>query len=241
MNDFFRRGPLPRIFAAASLLAVSTVVVALPEPVTASPATVPGPVTISATGPYSGTVPNGVCAVRATVRGGAGGSSIGIANANGAGAAVSATYAVLPGQSYSGTVGGGGGGNPAGNVSRAGGSNGGGDSGTITGGNTIHPGGGGGGWSDLKVAGQSLIVAGGGGGSGGGHANNGGVGGNGGLPAAAGVTAGSDGQDGFDTPAASVGGGDGGRDGCRRRRWRARNDSRPQRLRRQRADRRRRR
>ena len=207
-------GRLPRTIAAASLLAVSTVVLALQEPVTASPATVPGPVTINATGPYSGTVPNGVCAVRATVRGGAGGSSIGVTNANGAGAAVTATYAVLPGQSYSGIVGGGGSGSTAGNVSLPGGSNGGGDSGTITGGNTIHPGGGGGGWSDLNVAGQSLIVAGGGGGSGGGHASDGGVGGNGGLPGAAGVTAGSDGQNGFDTPAAVVGGGDGGGTGA---------------------------
>ena len=204
------RGRLPRTIAAASLLAVSTVVLALQEPVTASPATVPGPVTINATGPYSGTVPNGVCAVRATVRGGAGGSSIGVANANGAGAAVTATYGVLPGQSYAGIVGGGGSGSTAGNVSLPGGSNGGGDSGTITGGNTIHPGGGGGGWSNLIVAGQSLIVAGGGGGSGGGHATDGGFGGNGGLPGAPGVTAGSDGQDGFDTPVASVGGGEGG-------------------------------
>ncbi len=199
---------LPRTVAAASLIAVCTVVVALPERVTASPAPVPGPVTINATGPYSGTVPNGVCAVQATVRGGAGGSAIGVANANGAGAAVTATYSVLPGQAYSGVVGGGG--QVAGNVVSAGGTNGGGDSGTISGGSTVHPGGGGGGWSNLTVAGQGLIVAGGGGGSGGGHATNGGFGGNGGLSAAPGVTAGSDGQDGFDTPAAVVGGGDGG-------------------------------
>ena len=210
MSHVSRRGYLPRTLAAASMVAVCTAVVAQPESVSASPAPVPGPVTINATGPYSGTVPDGVCAMQATVRGGAGGSSIAVPNANGAGAAVTATHAVLPGQSYSGIVGGGGSGNTAGNVSLPGGSNGGGDSGTITGPNTIHPGGGGGGWSDLNVAGQSLIVAGGGGGSGGGHASDGGVGGNGGLPGAAGVTAGSVGQHGFDTPAASVGGGGGG-------------------------------
>ena len=208
MSHSFLRGRLPRTVAAAGLLGVSVAVVALPEPVTASPATVPAPVTVNATGPFSGTVPNGVCAVQATVRGGAGGSAIGVANANGAGAAVTATYRVLPGQSYSGSIGGGG--QVASNVSSAGGTNGGGPSGTITGANTVHPGGGGGGWSELIVAGQSLIVAGGGGGSGGGHATNGGFGGNAGLPAAAGVTAGSNGQDGFDTPAAVVGGGAGG-------------------------------
>ena len=179
-----------------STVLIAAPAVVAPSPAAANPATVPGNVTITATGAYSGTIPNGVCAVRATVRGGAGGSSIAVANTNGAGAAVTATYRVQPGQAYSGTVGGGG------QQSGTAGTSGGGAGGTAP----QHLGAGGGGWSDLIVGAQSLIVAGGGGGSGGGHSVTAaaGTGGNAGLPSGSGVTAGSNGANGTDSPATIV-------------------------------------
>ncbi len=181
-------------------------------PAGASPATVPGPVSVTATGAFSGTVPDGVCAVQAEVLGGAGGSSLNNEDSNGSGARISATYAVVPGQTYAGSVGGGGqqGRNQA-NGQGAGGLNGGGAGGTAVGiGSIYHPGAGGGGWSQLDLGGRTVVVAGGGGGASGGHATDGGDGGDGGLATGAGVTPGSDGTAGFDSPAASPGGGQGG-------------------------------
>lgn len=60
-------------------------------PAAADPASVPGPVAITSPGAYSGTVPDGVCAVEANVLGAAGGHNVtgggvSTANANGGGA-----------------------------------------------------------------------------------------------------------------------------------------------------------
>lgn len=165
----------------------------------------------------AGTVPDGICAVRATVVGGAGGRSAAGANgtgSNGAGAAITATFAVTPGTTFSGTVGGGG----RENVNAAGGAggvNGGGTGGTAV---SQHGGAGGGGSTVLFLGGTTpddvAVLAGGGGGSGGGHSvTTDGFGGDAGLPAGAGeVAAGADGTDGFEG-GPQVGGGQGGRDG----------------------------
>ncbi len=204
-----------RISAAVTVATISSLslVTATAPPALASPATVPSPVSITATGPFSGTVPDGVCAVQTNVLGGAGGSAIAAANANGSGARVLATFRVLPGQTYTGSVGGGGTQGATGQGSQGvGGLNGGGNGGVVAN-PFLHPGAGGGGWTELNLGGSLAVVAGGGGGSGGGHASNGGFGGNGGLPAAGGVAAGSAGQRGFDSPTATVGGGQGGQTG----------------------------
>ncbi|WP_426243191.1 Ig-like domain-containing protein [Nocardioides sp. LHG3406-4] len=186
------------------------------SPATADPATVPAAFTKTNTGPFSQIVPDGVCAVDATVRGGAGGSAINAADLNGSGADISATYRVVPGQNLNGTVGGGGGqGSNAANDAGAAGFNGGGRGGlTIPdSGTTYHHGAGGGGYSLLRVDTQDLILAGGGGGAGGGHATDAGLGGDAGLPTTAGApVAGDNGLDGREDPTetGTVGGGQGG-------------------------------
>lgn len=215
--------------AAAITGLVSATLVTSAAPVGANPAPDPTTRTISTPGSFTGIVPDGACEVRVTARGGAGGSVIqGVANTNGAGATVSATYPVVPGQPYTGYVGGGGqpstgaggqagngGPNPgvggAGDPATSAGS--GGRGGTVGAGST-HAGAGGGGRSSVAIAGTELVVAGGGGGSAGGHDTNGGFGGDAGLPTAFDtVTAGSDGLDGTDVapaPATTAGGGQGG-------------------------------
>jgi uncharacterized repeat protein (TIGR01451 family) len=164
------------------------------------------PVTISAT------VPDGVCAVAATVVGGGGGASAtlgGTGGSGGAGAIINARFRVLPGQSVTGAVGAGGGGAASS----------GGGSGTASGGNggTVvisHRGAGGGGSSSMSVAGLKLIEAGGGGGGSAAHnPSPAGVGGNAGFLgiAPSTVVPGSDGKVGVDNPSSfTVGGGQGG-------------------------------
>ncbi|WP_320669425.1 Ig-like domain-containing protein [Patulibacter defluvii] len=191
----------------------------VPTAANADPAPAPGPVTRTTTGAYSGTVPAGVCSVQATALGGAGGAWIaGVQNVNGSGAQVKATYDVVPGQSYDGSVGGGGtqGSNVAGQNGK-GGVNGGGDGGLSQNGGTpnYHHGTGGGGWTELRLAGQTAIVAGGGGGSGGGHNTTLGRGSDAGLPTGAGVTPGGTGLDGVNQSGnpGTPGGGQGGQSG----------------------------
>jgi len=197
--------------AAALALAFASIAIAPDAQVAqANPAAAAGTTTIAPVGPYSGTVPAGVCSVTATVLGAAGGSSVTTAsNANGAGARVTATYPVVPGLAYSGTVGGGGAGATSG--TNAGGTHGGGNGGVAA---TDHHGAGGGGYTDLLLGGTLAVIAGGGGGAGGGHSTGSdGAGGNAGLPAigATGVTNGSTGNVGEDTPLSTVvGGGVGG-------------------------------
>ncbi|WBU37525.1 Ig-like domain-containing protein [Homoserinibacter sp. YIM 151385] len=186
---------------------------ALPPGAAAAPAPAPAASSFTSPGTADGVVPDGVCAVTATVRGGAGGSTVALANANGPGAIVTATYAVVPGQAFDVVVGAGGGSNGANSATPGPGGAPGGGRGGISAGNgsgTYHTGAGGGGYSTLAVGGELLVLAGAGGGSAGGHASNGGQGGGGGLPTASGVTAGSDGARSFDSPAATVGGGQGG-------------------------------
>ena len=219
-NSFWRRAVVKPTAAVTVMSAMSLSLIALtPTLATADPATTPAPVNITATGSFpGGTVPDGVCAVQAEVLGGAGGRGIGVANANGAGADVSATFPVVPGMAYGGSVGGGG---SAGALSNGaagiGGANGGGTGGftspPLAGSGITHHGAGGGGWSEFTLGGLPAIVAGGGGGSAGGHANNGGFGGNAGLPGGTGVTAGNNGVNGFDPNAAgdpTPGGGEAG-------------------------------
>lgn len=193
---------VPRLALASALLAGGLGVIARGSSAVAAPA--PDPVTFtSGVGPYSGTVPDGSCFVDVRVTGGAGGHNMignGVSQpgANGAAARVSTRFAVVPGESFGGVVGGGGG------QVRTAGSNGGGTGGELTGSNALHPGAGGGGWTSLQLDGVDVVVAGGGGGSGGGHSLDQGGGGDAGLPAAPGVTAGADGLEGVDDPAANV-------------------------------------
>ena len=154
----------------------------------------------------AGLVPDGTCRAKVVGLGG-GGASSGVLAASGgvgaAGAQISATFAVLPGQSYGGSVAGGG-------TVTAGGVGGGGAPGTIV---NNHRGGGGGGRTEVRLGGLSVLVAGGGGGGGAAHQLP--LNGNGG-PAGLGVGAGiagpgSDGVNGIDNPSSIVvGGGKGG-------------------------------
>ncbi|MGL5864879.1 MAG: hypothetical protein ACRCYX_03260 [Dermatophilaceae bacterium] len=182
-------------------------------PAAADPSPTPPLVEVDATGPYSGTVPDGACALRSTVLGGSGGNNmsgegVSAPGANGSGASITTVYSVVPGMSYAGTVGGGGDQGAVFGDAGGGGSNGGGPGGSVVG--AVHPGAGGGGWSDLRLGDELVVLAGGGGGSAGGHSLNEGFGGDAGLPTTAGVTPGQDGLDGREPSDATVGGGKGG-------------------------------
>ena len=127
-------------------------------------------------GAVSQTVPDGVCAVAASVRGGSGASSgtTAVLGGRGAGGAViNARFNVLAGQAVTGAVAGGGNvgniaGNPVTNAQGGTGTAAGGNGGTISS-TTIHRGGGGGGSSSISVGGVKMIEAGGGGGGGAAH------------------------------------------------------------------------
>jgi uncharacterized repeat protein (TIGR01451 family) len=186
----------------------------LPAPAAADPAPAATTRAFAVGDTVAGTVPDGVCSVVATVVGGAGGRSAagaGGVGSNGAGASVTATFDVLPGTSFSGSVGGGGRMN-ARAAGGAGGAGGGGAGGTAA---EEHGGAGGGGLSLLRLGGTGddaiAVLAGGGGGSGGGHSvTTDGFGGDAGLPTAPGqVAPGADGTDGFEGGPV-VGGGKGG-------------------------------
>jgi len=196
-----------RIAGASLALALIGAGIGLPQAAIADPATLPAATTITTVGAFSGTVPAGACFLDASVLGGAGGKAQAIANSNGAGARIDATFAVTPGETYSGTVAGGGG------SVQTPGVNGGGSGGIST--TSTHPGAGGGGYSDLLLDSTLAILAGGGGGSSGGHtASTEGFGGDGGLPGAAGgLASGTAGTAGRDNPQSIVvGGGAGGTD-----------------------------
>jgi uncharacterized repeat protein (TIGR01451 family) len=209
-----RRAALAGVTSAA-LLAAGAVPVALAPAALADPAA-PAPTSVFGVGAVAGVVPDGVCAVEAVVVGGAGGRAAAGANglgSNGGAARVAATFDVLPGTAFGGTVGGGGREN-SGSAGGAGGANGGGAGGAVVG---QHGGAGGGGYSELTLGGDLAVLAGGGGGSGGGHSVSAdGFGGDAGLPVTAGtVAAGSAGTDGFEGRTAAavpivVGGGQGG-------------------------------
>ncbi|MBX9246032.1 hypothetical protein ICW40_14595 [Actinotalea ferrariae] len=188
--------------------------VAAPLTAAADPAPVPAATTFGVGSAFSGSAPDGACAVTATVVGGAGGrsaSGAGGVGSNGAGALITATFPVLPGTAFSGTVGGGGQ-SHSGNVAGAGGVNGGGRGGNAA---TDHAGAGGGGFSALYLGGSDeadlAVVAGGGGGSGGGHSTtDDGFGGDAGRLTAPGTAAGDAGTDGRDATGQLPGGGQGG-------------------------------
>jgi uncharacterized repeat protein (TIGR01451 family) len=160
-------------------------------------------------GAISTTVPDGVCAVAATVASGGGGASSagGSGGYGGAGARINAKFRVLPSQVVTGDAGDGGTGSSSTSL---------GGSGTASGGNGGidvggHHGGGGGGSSSISIAGLKLIEAGGGGGGGAAHNDAVGAGGNAGFSGIApgGVVIGLNGQVGVDTPGIP-GGGQGG-------------------------------
>ncbi|MGL4178745.1 MAG: Ig-like domain-containing protein, partial [Dermatophilaceae bacterium] len=176
-----RRAPRPRPFPrrlAAALTAIpvagaAALSAAVPQ-ASADPGPIADAVTVTAPGPYSGIVPDSVCAVTAAVRGAAGGHAavgdgVSVPNANGPGSVITATYTVVPGMTYAGTVGGGG------RANGDAGSNGGGPGGTTPTGD--RRGAGGGGWTDLQLGGQLVVLAGGGGGSGSGRSTVNGFGG----------------------------------------------------------------
>jgi uncharacterized repeat protein (TIGR01451 family) len=121
------------------------------------------------------TVPDGVCTVAVTVRGGGGASSgttAVLGGVGGAGAVINARFNVLAGQAVTGAVASGGG---VGNASLTAANNGtgtanGGNGGSVGGGSTtLHRGGGGGGSSAIIVGGIKMVEAGGGGGGGAAH------------------------------------------------------------------------
>lgn len=193
-----------------SVIGVALVVasLALVSNVSADPAPGPGALSQTTAGSLSaGIVPDGTCAARVTAVGGGGASSpvsAGFGGTGGAGASITATIDVLPGQSYGGSVGGGGG-LPAGG-SGDGALGFGGTGGTIV---DSHRGGGGGGRSSVSLGGATVLVAGGGGGGGAAHdPAPAGVGGGGGFAGIApGVVAtGQDGQPGVESPGAANGG-----------------------------------
>jgi uncharacterized repeat protein (TIGR01451 family) len=198
-----------------ALLTAGVAPVALAPAAVADPAPA-APTSTFGVGAVAGTVPDGVCAVQATVVGGAGGRSAAGANgrgANGGAARVVATFPVVAGMPVGGSVGGGGREN-SGTAGGAGGAGGGGAGGAVVG---QHGGAGGGGYSELLLDGELVVLAGGGGGSGGGHSvSTDGFGGDAGLPAGPGqVAAGSPGTDGYEGQTAAlerivVGGGRGG-------------------------------
>lgn len=209
-----RRAALAGLTSVA-LLTAGVAPVALAPAALADPAPA-APTSTFGVGAVAGAVPDGVCAVQATVVGGAGGRSAAGANgrgANGGAARVVATFPVVPGMSVGGSVGGGGREN-SGTAGGAGGAGGGGAGGAVVG---QHGGAGGGGYSELLLDGELAALAGGGGGSGGGHSvSTDGFGGDAGLPTGPGqVAAGSPGTDGYEGQTAAlervvVGGGRGG-------------------------------
>lgn len=181
---------------------------AMAPTVSANPAAGPGAVSrVTAGALAAGTVPDGTCAAQVAAVGGGGASSpvaAGFGGTGAAGASISATFRVLPGQSFGGSVGGGGtnpnGGSGAGAVGT------GGDGGSIV---VIHQGGGGGGRTSVDLGGSTVLVAGGGGGGGAAHQNApAGVGGGGGFAGigAGTVAVGSDGQTGVDAGGTANGG-----------------------------------
>lgn len=200
-NGAFRGLAVAAVAAVAlgSTLAATT-------PAFADPAPQPADSERLTPGAFSFETPDGVCAVRVTVAGAAGGVSIFAnpgdtvpADAEGAGAVITFTVPATPGQVFEGAVGGVGG-------AGTGGSNGGGAAGANT-----HPGGGGGGYTDISTNGTLLAIAGGGGGTGGGHRVDWGHGGDAGVPTGAGAFAGGDGMAGNDagSPTTRPGGGQG--------------------------------
>lgn len=150
-------------------------------PAWANPSTAANTTNFSQTtaGAVSQTVPDGVCAVAVTVRGGSGASSGTTAilgGVGGGGAIINTRFNVLAGQAVTGTVASGG---RVGNASLTAANNG---TGTANGGNgglvggastTLHRGGGGGGSSSISVGGVKMVEAGGGGGGGAAHQGNG--------------------------------------------------------------------
>jgi uncharacterized repeat protein (TIGR01451 family) len=210
-----------------SLLAVAIVAIGLPlasivSPdgvADADPATGPGFVSQTATGALTaGTVPDGTCRALVRATGGAGASSnttaapIPDGGRGGGAAVVNATLTVLPGQAYSGSVGGGAPlPNGTGPTGGAGGVGGGGTGGIVPAASP-HPGGGGGGRTVVNLAGLPAAIAGGGGGGAAAHQAAAGHGGLAGIPAVAGTAGvGATGLNGLDNPIGpSVGGGLGG-------------------------------
>ncbi len=168
----------------------------------------------------AGTVPDGTCFATVSATGGGGASSsaaAGTSGVGGAGATIGATFRVVPGQSYGGTVGAGAPAPTSGSGATAPGGAGDGNGGA---GGTIvndHRGGGGGGGSSVSFAGTKVLVAGGGGGGGAAHQSTpvgtGAAGGGGytGIGAGTVAVAGGDGSNGVDSPnSITVGAGHGG-------------------------------
>ncbi len=193
-------------------------------PAFAAPAAGPGALSVTAAGTFaSGSVPDGTCRAVVLGVGGSGASSTGGAagtttgGLGAPGAAIGATFEVIPGQAYAGAVGGGGGIAAGATAPSPGGVSGvttgiGGKGGTTSG--ATHPGGSGGGRTELLVGGVSLLIAGGGGGGGASHSvvagGSIGNGGRAGSAAATGAIAGLNGNAGADGTSTNAGGAGGG-------------------------------
>jgi large repetitive protein len=210
-----QRVSIRRGLAAVALLVVGLVVVGSVNTVhlaQADPAVGPAMTVKSTVGALaSALIPDGTCRATVVAIGGGGATSSAAgspAGVGGAGAKITATFNVFPGQTYQGSVGG------AGTVGTTGatgtnGTGGAGDSATVGfGGNggtavSAHPGGGGGGRTRVDLAGSPVIYAGGGGGGSGAHSTvagdgAGGVGGSVGIGAGA-TMPGNAGKTGVDT------------------------------------------
>ena len=193
----------------AGLVPASTVAQTA-QPAAADPAPSSPTVTRTTAGALpAGTVPDGTCFATVSSRGGGGASSSagGTGGVGGAGASIGATFRVVPGQAYGGTVGAGGSVPTGGSGTGAGGR-----AGTIV---NDHEGGGGGGGTTVTFGGTAVVVAGGGGGGGAAHQNTpAGLGGGGGFTGigAGTVATGITGQNGSDN-SGTAGGGQGGQSG----------------------------
>ncbi len=216
-----RRGRAILQVIALTMLAVpaSTIPVDGPARIAgADPAPAPTNVTKTTAGALTaGTVPDGVCKATVTAVGGGGASSsaaTGASGLGGSGASITATFRVVPGQSYGGTVGAGAAAPTAGASGTAPGGAGdgsGGAGGTIV---SDHRGGGGGGGTSVSFAGTKVLVAGGGGGGGAAHQTTpvgvGAAGGGGFTGIGAGLVAiggtGNSGSDGTNTVTGGTGG-----------------------------------
>lgn len=217
VNSRTTRAAPVRLLIAPLIAIVVAIGLPLPSPAPVGATPAPGPTSVSRTTAgalASGSIPDGTCRARVTGVGGGGASAptgAGFGGTGGAGASISATFDVLPLQTYAGSVGGGGG-NAVGGDGNATGGSGNGSIGTGGTGGTIgnqHRGGGGGGRTSVDLGGSTALIAGGGGGGGGAHnAAPAGVGGGGGYTGigAGTVAVGTTGNNGVDGPITASGG-----------------------------------
>ncbi len=163
-------------YCGVAVLALATTIYSSPALADPAPNSAAPNFSQTTAGAFSTTVPDGICSVITSTRGGSGASSgITVTNSGlgGGGAVINARFNVLPGQAIGGAVGSGGVYStsltaPNGGIGTANG----GSSGNSSTGFLTHRGGGGGGSSSISVAGIKVVEAGGGGGGGASHSTS---------------------------------------------------------------------